>query len=133
MNSWIYAMIDWCQRSSLTFSETLCAVFIPFIGIVEALVFTFTSCFDFQSPRNKKKHSSTFDDILTLAEDSPCSLFFLLHFIFRCFCLCCWGNVDASFKLLISVWQLVLMKSRPCVSCSRSWVVLSLMMASSTR
>ncbi|KAG5016157.1 hypothetical protein JHK85_022293 [Glycine max] len=61
-------------RSSLTFSETLCAVFIPFIGIVEALVFTFTSCFDFQSPRNKKKHSSTFDDILTLAEDSPFSI-----------------------------------------------------------
>lgn len=75
-------MIDWCQRSSLTFSETLCAVFIPFIGIVEALVFTFASCFDFQSPKKNKKHSSTFDDILTLAEDSPCSFcFFFFSFI----------------------------------------------------
>ncbi|KAL3008026.1 hypothetical protein AAZX31_07G009600 [Glycine max] len=67
-------MIDWCQRSSLTFGETLCSVFIPLIGIVEALVFTFASCFDFQSPKKNKKHSSTFDDILTLAEDSPFSV-----------------------------------------------------------
>ncbi|XP_014633110.1 calcineurin B-like protein 10 isoform X1 [Glycine max] len=61
-------------RSSLTFGETLCSVFIPLIGIVEALVFTFASCFDFQSPKKNKKHSSTFDDILTLAEDSPFSV-----------------------------------------------------------
>ncbi|TKY64377.1 Calcineurin B protein 10 [Spatholobus suberectus] len=61
---------DWCQRSSLTFGETLCAVFIPLIGIVEAIVYSLTGCFDVQSPK-KKKPSSTFDDILTLAKDSP--------------------------------------------------------------
>ncbi|QCE02264.1 calcineurin B-like protein 10 [Vigna unguiculata] len=58
-------------RSSLTFGETLCAVFIPLIGLVEALVFSLTGCFDFHSPAKKKKPSSTtFDDILALAKDS---------------------------------------------------------------
>ncbi|KAJ1420297.1 EF-Hand 1, calcium-binding site [Sesbania bispinosa] len=57
-------------RSSLTFGETLCAVFIPLIGIVEALFFGLAGCFDFHRPK-KKKISSTFDDILALAKDSP--------------------------------------------------------------
>ncbi|KAL9304375.1 hypothetical protein ACSQ67_021638 [Phaseolus vulgaris] len=66
-------------RSGLTFGETLCAVCIPLIGIVEALVFSLTGCFDFHSPaKNKKPSSATFNDILALAKDSPCSFFFLL-------------------------------------------------------
>lgn len=68
---------DWCQsqRSSLTFGETLCAVFIPLIGIVEAFVFSLTGCFDFhRPPKNKKKASSTFHDFLNLAKDSPFSV-----------------------------------------------------------
>ncbi|XP_068477726.1 calcineurin B-like protein 10 isoform X3 [Phaseolus vulgaris] len=59
-------------RSGLTFGETLCAVCIPLIGIVEALVFSLTGCFDFHSPaKNKKPSSATFNDILALAKDSP--------------------------------------------------------------
>ncbi|XP_047182850.1 LOW QUALITY PROTEIN: calcineurin B-like protein 10 [Vigna umbellata] len=59
-------------RSSLTFGETLCAVFIPLIGLVEALVFSLAGCFDFHSPAKKKKpFSTTFDNILALAKDSP--------------------------------------------------------------
>ncbi|KAK7381747.1 hypothetical protein VNO80_00294 [Phaseolus coccineus] len=59
-------------RSGLTFGETLCAVCIPLIGLVEALVFSLAGCFDFHSPAKKKKPSSaTFNDILALAKDSP--------------------------------------------------------------
>ncbi|KAK7294333.1 hypothetical protein RJT34_17222 [Clitoria ternatea] len=62
-------------RSSLTFGETLCAVFIPLIGIVEAFIFTFTSCFHFHRPRNnnnnKKPVPCTLPHFLTLASDSP--------------------------------------------------------------
>ncbi|XP_027334748.1 calcineurin B-like protein 10 isoform X2 [Abrus precatorius] len=57
-------------RSSLTFGEILCSVFIPLIGIAEALFYTFAGCFDF-NPKKKKKPSPTFNDILTLAKDSP--------------------------------------------------------------
>ncbi|WVZ21825.1 hypothetical protein V8G54_000369 [Vigna mungo] len=68
-------------RSSLTIGETLCAVFIPLIGLVEALVFSLAGCFDFHSPAKKKKPSSTtFEDILALAKGSPCSFFFLISF-----------------------------------------------------
>ncbi|MED6217519.1 Calcineurin B-like protein 10 [Stylosanthes scabra] len=60
-------------RSSLTFGETLCAVCIPLIGIVEALFFSLAGCFDFHGDRRTKKNQlpSSFDDILTLAKDSP--------------------------------------------------------------
>ncbi|XP_058750316.1 calcineurin B-like protein 9 [Vicia villosa] len=61
-------------RSSLTFGETLCVVFIPLIGIAEALFYGLTSCFSFRSLEQKKKEkkfSSTFEDILALANDSP--------------------------------------------------------------
>ncbi|XP_061374629.1 calcineurin B-like protein 10 [Gastrolobium bilobum] len=57
-------------RSSLTFGETLCAVFIPLIAIAEALFFSLSGCFDFYRPK-KKIYSSTFDDIINLAKDSP--------------------------------------------------------------
>ncbi|CAK8560335.1 unnamed protein product [Lathyrus sativus] len=61
-------------RSSLTFGEKLCVVFIPLIGIAEALFYGLTSCFSFRSlelKKKEKKFSSTFDDILALANDSP--------------------------------------------------------------
>ncbi|KAL5062769.1 hypothetical protein RYX36_024506 [Vicia faba] len=62
------------QRSSLTFGETLCVVFVPVIAIAEALFYGLTSCFSFRSSEQKKKEkkfSSTFEDILALANDSP--------------------------------------------------------------
>ncbi|KAL2337969.1 hypothetical protein Fmac_012415 [Flemingia macrophylla] len=60
-------------RSSLTFGETLCAVFIPLIGIVEAIVSTLAGCFHFQ-PSIQKKPPSSFHNILTLAHESPFSV-----------------------------------------------------------
>ncbi|CAJ1950970.1 unnamed protein product [Sphenostylis stenocarpa] len=58
-------------RSSLTFGETLCAVFIPLVGIVEALIFSLTGCFSFRSPAKTKPSPAPFHDILALAKDSP--------------------------------------------------------------
>ncbi|KAL1339067.1 hypothetical protein AAHE18_U005700 [Arachis hypogaea] len=60
-------------RSSLTFGETLCAVCIPLIGIVEALFLSLAGCFDFHGDKQSKKNQipSSFDDILRLAKDSP--------------------------------------------------------------
>nr|KYP54346.1 Calcineurin B-like protein 10 [Cajanus cajan] len=66
-------MIDWSQRSSLTFGEALCAVFIPLIGIVEAVFFTLAGCFDLHSPNNNNP-SFSFHHVLTLANQSPFSV-----------------------------------------------------------
>lgn len=62
--------------SRLTIGETLCMVFIPLIGIAEALFYSLAGCFDFRSSEQKKKEKekkmfSTFDEILALANDSP--------------------------------------------------------------
>lgn len=57
-------------------------VFIPVIGIAEALFYGLASCFSFRSSEHKrkkeKKFSSTFEDILALANESPC---LFLHFL----------------------------------------------------
>ncbi|XP_028756269.1 calcineurin B-like protein 10 [Neltuma alba] len=56
-------------RSSLTIGEKLCFVFIPFIGLFEALAYSLSGCFNIQPP--KKKIYSTFDDLVLLARSSP--------------------------------------------------------------
>ncbi|CAL0335200.1 unnamed protein product [Lupinus luteus] len=67
-------------RSSLTFGESVCAVFIPLIGIFESLFFGLASCFHFNpsnsiSNNNKnKKIVTTFNDIQRLAHHSPFSV-----------------------------------------------------------
>ncbi|KAK7255571.1 hypothetical protein RIF29_28984 [Crotalaria pallida] len=68
-------------RSSLTFGETVCAVFIPLIGIVEALFFGLASCFHLHpsnsisnNKKKKKENVTTFDDIVRLANHSPFSV-----------------------------------------------------------
>ena len=137
--------IDLYQRSSLTFGETLCAVFIPLIGIAEALFFSLAGCFDLHRNKhdNKKNQIPTsFDDIVRLAEDSPCSfLLFCCFILFAWFCsrnailiylFIYFFNLKWSFFVIVAS-QLRLMKLRRCVSCSRSWVVPSLMTASFTR
>jgi hypothetical protein len=60
-------------------------VFFPLIGIAEALFYTLIGCFDCRNQDQKKKKEkkfSTFEDILALANDSPCS--FLKSFIIVC-------------------------------------------------
>ncbi|XP_061346127.1 calcineurin B-like protein 10 isoform X2 [Gastrolobium bilobum] len=56
-------------KSNLTVGETLCAVFIPLIGVVEALIFSLAGCFNYRRP--KKNISNAFEDIVRLANDSP--------------------------------------------------------------
>ncbi|XP_004510367.1 calcineurin B-like protein 10 isoform X2 [Cicer arietinum] len=52
------------------------SVFIPLIGIAETLFYSLAGCFDFRSSeqKQKEKFSSTFDDFLALANDSPFSV-----------------------------------------------------------
>ncbi|KAG1346347.1 calcineurin B-like protein 9 [Cocos nucifera] len=61
------------RSSFLTIGERLCAAFIPFIAIVEAIIYVVTDCFDHRPPalvyRSGKK---TFSDLARLAEDSRC-------------------------------------------------------------
>ncbi|XP_054784024.1 calcineurin B-like protein 9 isoform X2 [Prosopis cineraria] len=59
-------------RSSLTIGEKLCFVFIPFVGLFEALVYSLSGCFNVQPP--KKKIYSAFDDLVLLARNSPFSV-----------------------------------------------------------
>ncbi|XVE88735.1 hypothetical protein DITRI_Ditri19aG0092700 [Diplodiscus trichospermus] len=55
--------------SSLTMEERLCAVCIPIIGLVEALIFSLVSCFHHhQTPR---RLPCSFDDIVRLSKNSP--------------------------------------------------------------
>ncbi|XP_020228682.1 calcineurin B-like protein 10 isoform X1 [Cajanus cajan] len=67
------ARLSLALRSSLTFGEALCAVFIPLIGIVEAVFFTLAGCFDLHSPNNNNP-SFSFHHVLTLANQSPFSV-----------------------------------------------------------
>ncbi|GMH11836.1 hypothetical protein Nepgr_013677 [Nepenthes gracilis] len=55
--------------SSLTIGERLCAAFVPFIAIIETLIFAVTSCFDHRPPLKKVQYR--FRDFSKLAEGSP--------------------------------------------------------------
>ncbi|XP_011010900.1 PREDICTED: calcineurin B-like protein 10 isoform X3 [Populus euphratica] len=54
------------SSSSLEISERICAVFIPLIGIIQAVVLSFTACFDHHLPPKKLQY--TIDDLLTVNE-----------------------------------------------------------------
>uniref|UniRef100_A0A5B6YS44 Calcineurin B-like protein n=1 Tax=Davidia involucrata TaxID=16924 RepID=A0A5B6YS44_DAVIN len=56
------------RSSSLTIGERLCAVFIPFVALVEALIFSLAGCFEHHRP---KKLCYTFNDLVRLANNSP--------------------------------------------------------------
>ncbi|KAF9685168.1 hypothetical protein SADUNF_Sadunf03G0026400 [Salix dunnii] len=53
------------SSSSLAISERICAVFIPLIGIIQAVVLSFTACFDHHLPPKKLRH--TIDDLRKIA------------------------------------------------------------------
>lgn len=49
-------------------SERICAVFIPLIGIIQAVVLSFTACFDHHLPPKKLQY--TIDDLRRIASNS---------------------------------------------------------------
>ncbi|KAK9281443.1 hypothetical protein L1049_004345 [Liquidambar formosana] len=58
-----------CDRSSSpTLGGRLCAVFLPFLGFIEALILSFAACFDHHHPTRR---AYKFDDILRLSNNSP--------------------------------------------------------------
>ncbi|CAK9138177.1 unnamed protein product [Ilex paraguariensis] len=59
------------SSSSLTFGERICAAFIPFIAIIEALIYFVSGCFDCQHP-NKLKYEHK--DLVRLARESRFSV-----------------------------------------------------------
>ncbi|XP_038981184.1 calcineurin B-like protein 9 [Phoenix dactylifera] len=60
------------RSSFLTIGERLCAAFIPFIAIVEALVYVVTDCFDHRptAALARRSRKMTFRDLARLAADS---------------------------------------------------------------
>nr|CAN61250.1 hypothetical protein VITISV_032113 [Vitis vinifera] len=58
------------RSSSLTIGEKLCAAFIPFIGIIEALVFAVAGCCDFHKNKHHKKLRYGFRELSQLARES---------------------------------------------------------------
>lgn len=85
----LFFIIHIHQGSRLTIGETLCMVCIPLIGLAEALFCSLAGCFDFRSSKLKKKEKekkmfSTFQEILALANDSPCSFLHSLSSFFVC-------------------------------------------------
>ncbi|XP_072955195.1 calcineurin B-like protein 9 [Typha angustifolia] len=58
------------RSSSLTVGEKLCTAFIPFIAIIEALIYAFAGCFEQHPPRTVRPRKKTLNDLARLAEDS---------------------------------------------------------------
>ncbi|XP_039117420.1 calcineurin B-like protein 9 isoform X2 [Dioscorea cayenensis subsp. rotundata] len=58
--------------SSPTVGEWLCGAFIPLIAIVEALVFTFTECFEIRRSGNRRRRDFCPSDLARLASESRC-------------------------------------------------------------
>uniref|UniRef100_A0A3N7EP41 Calcineurin B-like protein n=1 Tax=Populus trichocarpa TaxID=3694 RepID=A0A3N7EP41_POPTR len=56
------------SSSSLEISERICAVFIPLIGIIQAVVLSFIACFDRHLPPKKLQY--TIDDLRRIASNS---------------------------------------------------------------
>lgn len=52
----------------MNISERICAVFIPLIGIIQAVVLSFTACFDHHLPPKKLQY--TIDDLRRIASNS---------------------------------------------------------------
>lgn len=63
------------RSSSLTIAERICGAFIPFIAVVEILVFTLSGCFKYR-PQHKKRQFG-FKDLASLADETNCKLLFL--------------------------------------------------------
>ncbi|KAJ9701961.1 hypothetical protein PVL29_003949 [Vitis rotundifolia] len=61
---------NYLRSSSLTIGEKLCAAFIPFIGIIEALVFAVADCCDFHKNKHHRKLRYGFRELSQLARES---------------------------------------------------------------
>ena len=107
---WIYSwdlLFFWQRSSSLTIGEKLCAAFIPFIGIIEALVFAVAGCCDFHKNKHHKKLRYGFRELSQLARESQCNV---LYFYFFCVTKkmrgkCClvmgeWGKREKAFRVV---------------------------------
>lgn len=73
MSSWqgtANSTYNYLRSSSLTIGEKLCAAFIPFIGIIEALVFAVAGCCDFHKNKHHKKLRYGFRELSQLARES---------------------------------------------------------------
>ena len=76
----IKSVFVWCvefieqRSSSWTLGERICAAFIPFVAVVEVLVWAVTDCFDFRRPfpRNRRQE---FRDIARLADETRCNIY----------------------------------------------------------
>lgn len=65
-----FAFLYGLQRSSsLTIAERICTAFIPFVAVVEIIVFAFSSCF--YRPQRKKSQCG-FKDLPGLADETNC-------------------------------------------------------------
>ncbi|KAJ4835856.1 hypothetical protein Tsubulata_030113 [Turnera subulata] len=58
------------RSSHLTTTERLCAVFLPFIGVIEAVALSFVGCFLDHSPRHNLQY--TFNDLTRIASKTLC-------------------------------------------------------------
>ncbi|XP_030445158.1 calcineurin B-like protein 10 [Syzygium oleosum] len=67
MASWNCAL----GLSSLTIGERLCALAIPLLGLLEAVVVNISRCFDSDRPR---RHSYSLDDLSRIAKNTPFSV-----------------------------------------------------------
>lgn len=118
--------------SSLTVGERLCALAIPLLGLLEAVVVNILRCFDSDLPR---RHSYSLDDLSRIAKNTPCLSLSLSHhpsLYCRCVTTLSWSSI---FLLLFFFYRLqfLSMRSKRCSSCIRSWVARLLTTAWSTR
>ncbi|XP_072968828.1 calcineurin B-like protein 9 isoform X2 [Typha angustifolia] len=60
------------STSSLTAGERLCAVCLPLVAVVEALVFAVANCCERRPPRVLRPRKKTFLELARLADDSKC-------------------------------------------------------------
>ncbi|KAL6296042.1 hypothetical protein ACE6H2_004184 [Prunus campanulata] len=60
--------MDFSRSSSLSLGERICAAFIPFIAIIEVLVFAVTDCFSYRPRQTKCRFA--FGDMSVLADET---------------------------------------------------------------
>ncbi|KAK6140848.1 hypothetical protein DH2020_025409 [Rehmannia glutinosa] len=58
------------DSSDLRFAEKVCAVVIPIVAIIEALIFAVSGCFDCHKPINSRKTRYGYQEIVRLSEES---------------------------------------------------------------
>ncbi|XP_062097227.1 calcineurin B-like protein 10 [Humulus lupulus] len=65
--------MDFTRSSSLTMGERICAAFMPFIAIVEVLIFAVVDCFDCR-PLSNKNYRYHYEDLARLADETRFSV-----------------------------------------------------------